>query len=67
VIISFHNYLFKADNSTSCIYNFIVLSAQQKCFPYLDYFLITESVWPNKNFMQSNSDDSNVDILVRFI
>ena len=30
----------------------IVLSAEQKCFPYLDYFLITESVWSNKNFMQ---------------
>ena len=45
----------------------IVLSAQQMCFPCLDYFLITESVWPNKNFVQSNSDDSNVDMLFRFI
>ena len=48
VRIKFQNYWFKAGKIISCIQNFIVpivQSGQQKYFPYLDYFMITESQW----------------------
>jgi len=46
VRIRFENSLFKAGKIISCIQNLIVtivLSGQQKYFPYLDYSMITES------------------------
>jgi len=48
VRIRFENSLFKVGKIISCIQDLIVtivLSGQQKYFPYLDYSMITESQW----------------------